>query len=363
LVQSDDPSTTCVMPNVSNATLTANFVPSPFASNGVAGAYSGLFLDTNNPSNETSGYFSATVAGNGIISGQVKIAGAPTHFSTILRADGGATLELKRHDLSSLVLTVQVDLSGLEMLTGTVGDQNNTFHAQLTAWRAGLSSSRSAANYHGYYTWAMPGVAGNAPAGYSYGTATIAAAGGVRLSLFLSDGTTTTAAGSLSTNGQMPLYVSLYGGKGSLLSWLSFTNSSTNLSTNGVCWFKDGVARGSYPNGFALTNLFLWLGRYAAEGNGANALNAATVSVQLSHADLTDAIAGSVTLNPNGIGGSFTNIVVTISDGTGMFTGLFKEPASGQTVRFNGAVLRALPAGYGFFTSDHLSGAVLIAPP
>ena len=155
LVQSDDPSVTFVMPDISNATLTANFIPSPFASNGVAGAYAGLFLDTNNPSNDTSGYFAATVAGGGIISGQVKIAGVSTGFSTTLRADGSATLELKRAKQSSLVLTLQIDLSGLETITGAVSDTNDTFNAALTAFRAGFGASHPATGYEGYYAWAM----------------------------------------------------------------------------------------------------------------------------------------------------------------------------------------------------------------
>jgi hypothetical protein len=379
IVQSDDRSLTFIMPLVSNATLTANFIPSPFASNEVAGAYAGLFWDTNNLSNETSGYFSATVADSGVIAGQVKIAGVPTTFSTTLHADGSATLELKRHDLSTLVLTLQVDLTGSETLTGTVSDTNNTFNAQLTAFRAGFSASHPAANYEGYYTWAMPGAAGNAPAGYSYGTATIAAAGGVHLALFLSDGTTTTASGSLSTNGQMPLYVSLYGGKDALLSWLSFTNFSSILSTNTAFWFKgvvnvdpppdpspyrtsSPVTKDTYTDGFTLTNLTLLMGAYTAEAKGTDALDAPSVSVQLSAADLTNPISNTIALNSSGIGGSSASTAMNLSDKTGLFSGSFKDPTSGKTVHFNGAILRSLPAGYGFFTSGGLSGAVVIDP-
>ncbi len=370
IVQSDSPSLTFVMPSISNATLVANFIPSPFASNGVAGAYSGLFWDTNHLSNGTSGWFSATVADNGVMAGQVKSEGVSTAFSTILQADGSATFEWQRHDQSPLVLKLQVDLTGLETLTGAVSDASNTFNAQLTACRAGFSASNRATDYKGYYTWAMPGAPGNGPAGYSYGTATIALTGGVRLSLFFGDGATASASGSLSTNGQMPLYVSLYGGKGSLLSWLSFTNSSSSLSTNGAYWFKDRVTRGSDPNGFTLTNQFIWMGAFPAAHLGTNALNAAGVSVQLSGANLTNSITKAIALNVNGIGGSSGNVVVTISDsagvftglGAGMFTGLFEDAMSGSTIRFNGAVLHQLPAGCGFFTSGGLSGAVYIEP-
>ena len=120
IIQSDSPFLTFVMPSISNATLTANFILSPFASNGVAGAYTGLFLDPTNLSNATAGYFSAMVADNGVISGHVKTAGVTTPFSTILQANGSSTLELKRHGQSPLVLKLQVDLTGLETLTGAV---------------------------------------------------------------------------------------------------------------------------------------------------------------------------------------------------------------------------------------------------
>jgi len=364
IVQSDSPSLTFIMPDVSNATLWANFIPSPFAGNGVAGAYAGLFWDTNNPSNESSGWFSATLADNGVMDGLVKIAGVSTTFATTFQADGTVTVGLKRPNLGSLVLTLLVELTGTGTMRGTVADASNTFKANLTAFRAGFSPSNPATLDKGYYTWAMPGAAGNAPAGYSYGTATIAAAGGVGLTLFLSDGTAATASGALSTNGQMPLYVSLYGGKGSLLCWLSFTNSTSVLSTNAVYWFKNPVTKGFYPDGFNLTNLPLWMGAYTAEAKGINGLDATTVSVQLSAADLTNSIAQAIALNSSGFGGSTTNISVNVSDKTGLFRGSFKDPSSGKKVPLQGALLRALPAGYGFFnTSAGLSGAVVIAPP
>jgi hypothetical protein len=159
------------------------------------------------------------------------------------------------------------------------------------------------------------------------------------------------------------LYVPLYGGKGSLLSWLSFTNSSSSLSTNGAYWFKDPVKSRSYSNGFTLTNLFLWMGAYTTEGKGTNALDATSVSVQLSAGDLLNSISNVIALNSSGIGGSVANTAVNVADKTGIFSGSFKDPTSGKTVRFRGAVLRSWTAGYGYYTNTSgLSGAVEIDP-
>jgi hypothetical protein len=253
-------------------------------------------------------------------------------------------------------LTLQVDLTGLEALTGTVADSANTFNAPLLAYRAGFSASQKAVSYEGYYTWAMTGP------GYSFGSAKIAPDGTSRLKLSLSDGVTATASGLISSNGQMALYVSLYRGEGSLLSWLTFTNSTAALSTNAALWFHD--------HDFSLTNLSLWLGAYPTTVTGTNAFGAGSVSVQFSGGNLVNSPAKTVALDPNGIGGSFSNLSLTVSStpgiypglGAGMFTGSYKDPASGKTIRFNGAVLHPTETGYGFFNTGNSPGPVVIQP-
>ena len=353
IVDSEDKILTFAMPSVSGAVLTANFVPSPFAQNGVAATYSGLFWDTNNLSNETAGFFSATLANSGVLSGQVKLAGTTSTFSTTLHADGSGSVQIKRHGLSMLVLTLQVDLSGSGTMTGTASD-DQTFNAQLNAYRPGFSTSNKATDYSGYYTWVMPGSPSNGPAGNSFGTATISGTGGVHLTVSLSDGTSTTASGSISPNGVIPLYVSLYGGKGSLISWLSFNDSAAILFTNGAFWFKNAD--------FALTNLSLLTGAYSAEGAGVNALNASSASVQLSGANLATPISETISLNANGAGTSSNNLTANLSNKSGLFNGSFKDPTSNKTAHFHGAILRATPSAYGYFIANDVSGAIFVQP-
>jgi hypothetical protein len=344
----------------------------------IAGVYTGLFWDTNNLSNASSGWFSATVTSKDVLDGQVKIAGVTTSFTTKLQPSGNAAVVVSRHNQDALVLSLQVDLSGSGVLTGMVADANNTFNSQLTAYRAGFSASSPATEFDGYYTWAMPAASGIAPAGNSYGSATVAAAGGVRLSVDLGDGTTTTASGSLSTSGLMPLYLSLYNGQGSLLAWLSFDKSAGSLSTNSAYWFKDPLAlskvdasgnpvplvvkTGPFPDGFTLTNLSLFVAAYAAPEKGVNALDSSNVAIQLSGADLSNSITSTFALNASGIGGSSAGPSVNISSKTGLFTGSFKDPSSGAPTRYAGAVLQPWQLGYGTLIVGGLSGAVVIAP-
>jgi hypothetical protein len=362
----------------STAVFSPTLAPSTINPEEVAGVYAGLFLDTNDLSNETSGWFSATVTSKGVIDGQVKIAGVSPKFTTTLHSDGSASVDVAWEKGNSLVLTLQFDSSGLETLTGTVSDTGKTFDAQLTAYRAGFSASTPATAYEGYYTWAMPAATGIAPAGNSYGTATIAPGGGVQLSVTLGDGITTTAAGSLSANGLMPLYVSLYNGEGSFLAWLSFTKSAGAVSTNAAYWFRNPialfkldaagnpvpvtVATGPFPDGFTLTNLSLFTASYVPEGKGVNAIDSTDVVIQVSGADLTNSISNSIALDSSGGGGSSATIAVNISDKTGLFTGSFKDLVSDKTVNYKGSVLQPFKSVWVTFIGGGLSGAVVIEP-
>jgi hypothetical protein len=224
----------------------------------------------------------------------------------------------------------------------------------------------------------MPAASGLAPAGDGFGTATVAPAGGVQLTLNLGDGTTATASAALSVNGMTPLYVSLDKGQGSLLAWLSFNKSTGSVSTNGAFWFENGIAlsktdakgnpvpllitTGPFPDGFTLTNLPLFMAAYTAEGKGTNALRSATASVEFSGADLMVTVTTNFALNSSGVGGPSGGISVNIAGKTGLFSGSFNDAVSGAVVAYHGAVLQPWQTGYGNFISGGLSGAVALAP-
>jgi hypothetical protein len=54
--------------------------------------------------------------------------------------------------------------------------------------------------------------------------------------------------GALAANGQLPVYVNLYRGKGSWFGWLTFTNTATNDIPGLLLWTKkDGVAGYVHP--------------------------------------------------------------------------------------------------------------------
>ena len=99
----------------------------------------------------------------------------------------------------------------------------------LSGDRAGLGAS-----YAGNYTLVAPGFDDSTtlPAGDSFGSLKVDVAGRVKFAGTLADGTKVSQTASLSKGGYWPLYVPLYSGNGSLMSWLAFA-STTNSDLSG----------------------------------------------------------------------------------------------------------------------------------
>jgi hypothetical protein len=339
--------------------MTATFEPSPFTS-ALTGVYNGLFYDTNSLSETSSGYFTVTLRGDqGIFSGSITLDGQTKPFAGQFDGNGSAQLTVSRPVKGDLALSLSLDLSGVTALTGTFicTNASNTFDASLQAYKVISQNS----NYVGYYTWAMNGslVEGApGPDGYSYGTVAVPSKGRATLSLFMSDGNSTIAAGGLTEGGLLPLYLSLDSGHGSLSGWLEFaTNGAT---VNSVQWFKKPVVKGYYTNGFILTNLPLVLSPYQ---KGTNTLGTTNVVVQLSGSDLSGTLTDFVAL---GAGTSFfvtdtNHIAVSLDLKTGIFTGTFIDPVDSRSAPLHGALVQPSLEAFGFFVpTNHLSGTVTI---
>lgn len=369
-VASSDPKLTFLMQ--SNMQLTATFVANPFTSNAPPGAYNGLFWDAESPSETNAGYLTLTLAGDGVFAGQISVDGRVNTFGGRFDTNGMAQLTLHRHKKGDLAVSLTMDLSGPNGLTGSVDSAgtNGTgaFAAQLQAYPGLIDADHRDKYFDGNYTLAMSG-AGNgdpavAPQGFSYATASVEGDGHVKLSLFLSDGATAIASGDLIANGYLPFYVSLYAGTGSVLGWIAFTNGSATTNYQ-IFWFKDPVANHSYADGFSLTGRTIWIDPRKAPAPGANALDVTNALVQLTGSDLTLALTDPITLNAKGVGsGANTNVVkISVKDRTGLFTGSFVDPVEGRTFLIHGVALESMREGLGYFlATNHLSGAVVITP-
>lgn len=350
--------------------VTADFTASPFASNGLFGAYGGLFWDMANPSKTNAGLLTLILNSNGVFSGQVTIDGIAKNFTSQFFLDSTAQLTIHRHNQGDLNMSMALDLTGVNGLTGMVSSAgtNGTgaFSATLQAYHRFVNTDHRGDSIDGSYTFGIEGAGyanrATAPDGYSYGTASANTAGLVNANLFLSDGTSAIASGYLTQSNGLPLYVTLYGGAGAFLGWVTFTNGA--LTTDDpMFWFKQPVAKGDYTNGFSLTNISMWVAPFHPPARDANVLGLSNAVVSIAAGDLSGTLSDPILLNAKGTssGTNANDAGVSLNNQTGLFSGSFVDPIDGQTTVFHGAALEADQQGLGYFIStNHTTGAVII---
>src|SRR5262249_25582069 len=132
----------------------------------------------------------------------------------------GGVFERRGLTLAKQSLSVQLQWEASSArITGSVSGA--TWNPHLTSDRAAYHGKVLVAPQAGHYTFVIPGSTNspNLPVADGYGTVSVTTAGRLSLAGLLADGTKITESTSLSTNGQWPLFGSLYNGMGSVVSW------------------------------------------------------------------------------------------------------------------------------------------------
>jgi len=213
--------------------------------------YAGLFYDTNNIDFQTSGAFQVTVGLSLYFSGALTIGGQSFSISGQLDSNFLSSLIIHRPRLSDLAVSLQFSETN-DAVCGTVTDGDWT--AQLHGVKPGLYNAANPAPEAGRYaiTFLPDSVDAANRDGASTGQVAVSANGTISLAGTLSDHTVIGQTSAISSCGQWPLFVSLYGGKGSLLGWITFSNSTASQFRGTVSWIRSGA------NGF--TNVMSALG-------------------------------------------------------------------------------------------------------
>ena len=204
------------------------------------------------------------------------------------------------------------------------------------------------------------------PQGSGYGTLTVAATGLARFTGVLGDMTAASQGVALTKDGNFPLYVALYGAKGSVSGMLTLHDPAAANHVEGkLNWFKPVVKTGMYRGGFA--------GKIEVEGSlyvkppGRPQI----LSVPSGHATFSIA-DGNVTLtsatrdvtidvkNKIKIVGT-EKFTMTLAPSTGLFSGTFYD-AQKKARAFKGAVLQKQNSGAGLFKGIDQTGAVELDP-
>ena len=245
-----------------------------------------------------------------------------------------------------------------DQVTGRISD--GIWKAELLADRAWSSITTNRSPHTGRYTLAIPGADGGTaePEGHGCGSLVVDVRGNVTFLGMLGDGTRVVQRVPLSKNGQWPLYVPFYARQGSILSWTTFGDSSSNSLTGLLSWIKPTLPLTRYyPGGF--TNETGLMGAlYVAPATTNRVVIITNAVVVLAGGNLSQPFTNNVVL---GVDNKVTNmssnsLVLTIALPTGLFTGTATEPGTGRSILLRGALLQKQNLGCGFFLGTNQSG-------
>lgn len=354
----------------SNLAFVANFMPNPFRP--LQGAYAGLCFQSNGVTHGTSGSFSANVTEAGSFSGKLLMGGTSYSLSGRLGLDGSFQGKLPRKGQSNLVVVLEMDFSGGQLIQGFVEDPG-LWRSELTANRSTFSPANMAPEGGAKslkYTLAISGGSNvlTQPTGYSVGSLTVDVSGNITFAGILADGTKVSQKTFLSQHDQWPFYLSLYGGKGSMLGWLSFTNLSDHSPAGPVSWIKLAGAAKPYPAGFDLSDGLQAAGSLYAATNRMPALTFDAGSptngiIVLAGGNLDSEMTNSLWIGSNNkmTGPNQMNLSIAA---TGLWSGKVFRQVTGQrqTLSVCGAVLQNQHLGVGSFLGNGQSGSARIEP-
>ena len=344
----------------SNLALKANFVTNPFAP--WAGGFNGLYAEAGEPRQERRGFFSALVRPNGSFSGKLQNGLKSFPFTGQFDLEGHATNLVKHPGTNSLALELALDLHGANQITGRVID---------SGWVAGLLADRAVFSrlnpspFTNRYTLLIPGSTNVevAPAGQGFGTATIDASGKIKFSGVLADGTPVTQSIPISGNGNWPLYLPLYGGKGSTFGWVAFTNSAQPDLGGMVNWLRPPLASGKfYTNGFSSDSALIG-SAYTPPGTN-RLIELDTAFFTFIDDDLPAPVTNTIAFGPSGriTNGGPNKLTFTPAPATGGWTGSLTLPGTNTVITFKGIFLQKQRSGGGFHLGPDESSAVRVGP-
>ena len=348
----------------SNLVIEANFVPNPFLP--VAGQFNGLFRNPSAVEHGMSGSFKAAVQRSGLFTASLQTGARKLAFTGRFGLEGKATNTVARSGTNALTVELWLKLDGSEEMIGRVTD--GSWSSELLADRAVFNArANPATDFAGQYTMLIPGGTNGSvmePAGDGFASVIITRAGLATIRSTLADGTAAVLAVPVSAGGDVPLYLSLYGGAGSASGWLRVLPSSEIDLIGEVAWFKPARPRPAiYTNGFALGLLVTGSVYTPFETN--RLFDAEMASVAFTEGGLMDAFTKVVTLGPSGrvTNASLMNkLTLKAVSATGLFTGSVVPPEGTKPVPFKGALLQRQGYGAGFFLNAGQSGQLRLGP-
>jgi len=323
-----------------------------------------LFFNTNVVAFESSGFFSGTITTQGLVSAKLQMGKKKYSLSGQMKGDGTFSNTVVRPNLSSLIVTLQIDLSSTnDMVTGQV--YSGIWTAALVANRAIYSKANPPPEAGKKYTLVLPGSPQTLtePGGDSFGTVLVDSAGTLTFSGKLGDGTAVSQKTFLSRQSVWPLYVSLYSGEGLIIGWVTLTNLSTTDLVGTVEWLKQARPFTSlYPSGFSIQSDVVGSLYSFTNGLPVLPLNQGHGQLILENGGLTQSITNTFVLDSANKVTSPDKLSLSFTTSSGLFQGTAIDAATGKSIPVKGVVLQKQNRGGGFFPLSGQTGRVLLEP-
>ncbi len=218
------------------------------------GTYSGLAIQTNAPSDPSSGDLQLVLSKSGTFTANLVMGGVKSSFHGQFDASGNSTNTVPPHGSNQLQVVLHLDIeNGTDQITGTIS--GSTFTSVLVADRAVFSHNNPCpqAGEYAVIFGVPPGNNTNLPSSTGTATFTVTTSGTGHMTGILGDGTKISMSAPVSQYGTWPLYEALYTGKlGACIGWVSFDTNNTLSAT--VDWYRPKMPTAkTFPLGFSTT--------------------------------------------------------------------------------------------------------------
>jgi len=330
------------------------------------GSYHGLFLDTNAVSLDSAGLLKLTLRPSGAFSGSIRQAQRRLSFTGRFDHQGRVDVEVPRKATNALALSLNLDLIGGTVLTGRVSTVS--WAVDCLARRAVFRTrTHPATNYAGRYTLLFPGAeeGSAAPMGDGFSAVTISTAGTLHAAGVLADGTAFSQSVPVSSDGDWPLFASLYRGRGVLAGNLRVRprpDAGGDIDGTAHWLRRAGTGPATHTNGFLLASTVM-ASDYAQPGR-ARILDMDSATLTLIDASGAELATSTVAPGP---GGRMTNhgphrLRLSVSPRTGLMRGSIVPPDSTRALALRGAILQRQQFGGGHFQYSNAVGRVHLGP-
>lgn len=347
-----------------------------------AASFAGLFQSGPDSSIRTVGYLGATLTSTSAFSGTLRVLGGSHSLSGAFDAGWNYQRSIARAGRASLIVSLHLD-PATRTLTGTIKTADEAFSAAVFLVPAPAYSRLSPTPHAGLFNVLLPPEAGTAnpvtPQGTGYLSLKISNTGAVTAAGKLADGTAVSLSSQIGDGLAIPLHKFLYAKSADLYGGLYGTLSlHGNGGADDAC---DGELRaekpaqtgsGFYTGGFEVA--FAAEGeRYSPPAAGTPVLNATAVVLSDGGIDLLQPITQAITVSPanavTALPPNTAKIRLSITPGTGAFSGTFVHPVSLKSTVFSGLICRGpnMARGAGFFQAPNaggsgISGNVVLSP-